>query len=487
MFDQEQAAIIAGTYFRNFALIRIPTMFSFWAGMPIRLLEGEHDCAEETLELPTAQADNTGSGRRRLLGTFVHEYYHYLHNVSTLAGVNDLVAQLRMARLFRETTDKSGTSAGSSALTPQKREEYDHLYEWISHLRGYSRLPVDTTLHRRDVQIRILRIREDNRTFAFQNPPVEGVRVTVELELISKSAAATTSEMAFGSTCLTEALAWEADHVIDNIDRETPAESAVDAIPYRVARAVLEHILGGAVDANTLMRTCLLALQSSDPGASFVEIARRLARGERQHRDVQDELEACAAITMRGLKDARDHIVKGMLYPELSAFENIKPMGDAFAFLKECCSEYIDLRCTKPFFELDFLSTDLNLESLVALLAEHPSCPVVQEGSSHEDGAFFVFGAQPPTHQMIVSLGAFQGFMDFFTAHLTAKEIKATSSIADRVCPFFSACRAPLALSNSEICRTRPWESFKDPPPPEGLCWYAGGVVGAMGRAPLVP
>jgi len=490
MFDQEQAAIVAGTYSRNFALIRIPVGFSFWAGMPIKQLgadgvdiavEGASDSEGE------ASADQEPEDiRRRKLGTFVHEYFHYLHNVSSLSGIYDLISQLRMARLFRETVDKTGKSYGSSVLPDEKQKEYVQLCNWNLHLRGGAKLSIETRRHIGNVKIKVLNVSRGTEYLSFQDPPIAAEDVTLTVEISSDSYPTGVGVMKFGTSCITEAIAWEADHVVEGADRDAPVSEAVSAVPYQVARAVLEYMLQAQVSAETVMRTSLLSLQSADPGIEFIEIANRLIGKSESEQELQFEIDKIAAGQMREMIAALDR-VKAMLYTELTAFERIRPLGAAIIYLRDRCTEYIELRCSKPFLELDFLVGPLDFGKIVSLLESHPSCPVVQQDTRPTKGSFMVFGRPPPSQELIVSLGAFQGFMDFFSAHMLRSSAADTAVVRPRPCPFFSACGAPRALADSDVCRSKPWDSFLDSPGEEGLCWYAGGVIGSMGRPPIAP
>src|SRR5438309_1293150 len=54
------------------------------------------------------------------LSTFVHEYIHYLQNVSTVSGFAGYHATQQLLALFSATVDKTGRSAGSGRLDQEQ-------------------------------------------------------------------------------------------------------------------------------------------------------------------------------------------------------------------------------------------------------------------------------------------------------------------------------------------------------------------------------
>ena len=85
-----------GTYKSNLALITLQREASFWIANNESTVE--HWCM------------------------FAHEYAHFLHNFSTIAGLYDFVPHLRLMGLFVRTVDVNGTSHGTDALTEQEEQ-----------------------------------------------------------------------------------------------------------------------------------------------------------------------------------------------------------------------------------------------------------------------------------------------------------------------------------------------------------------------------
>jgi hypothetical protein len=118
VFQEEDVAVVAdhlpsttlGIYHRNHCLIRLKQDFSFW------------------------NPDNEPTLGR--LSVFVHEYFHFIHNFSTIVGLYDFVVHLRLLRPFCNTVGFDGRSMGSSVLDSEARNEIQSLLTWRNHLRG---------------------------------------------------------------------------------------------------------------------------------------------------------------------------------------------------------------------------------------------------------------------------------------------------------------------------------------------------------------
>ena len=61
------------------------------------------------------------------LAVFFHEYLHYVHNFSTIAGYFNFLNWLQMAFLFTHTVGEDGRSQGSNALSYEQRHQLINL------------------------------------------------------------------------------------------------------------------------------------------------------------------------------------------------------------------------------------------------------------------------------------------------------------------------------------------------------------------------
>ena len=95
---------------------------------------------------------------------------------------------------------------------------------------------------------------------------------------------------------------------------------------------------------------CLLALQSSDPGASFIELA-RVFRNRRLGEADATTLGRVEKVTSSTFSGRARDIITRMLATEFDRFAaRGGPVGKAVVSLGEMCFKYVDLRSKKPVF-----------------------------------------------------------------------------------------------------------------------------------------
>lgn len=64
----------------------------------------------------------TDDDKLMMTPTFMHEYIHFLHNVSTIAGFRSLMTSLMLWLIFRKTVERDGFSRGSGNLSATELE-----------------------------------------------------------------------------------------------------------------------------------------------------------------------------------------------------------------------------------------------------------------------------------------------------------------------------------------------------------------------------
>jgi hypothetical protein len=451
-----------GTYKSNLALITLQREASFWIANNESTVE--HWCV------------------------FAHEYAHFLHNFSTIAGLYDFVAHLRLMGLFIRTVDVNGTSHGTDALTERERADFLVWLALKQHLLGDTRPPFDSDYHRRDVRIAVDDITTSQRSLELSTQPdpflVEDTNIG--FSVWSVSTPAERRSVTFGSWHIMEGLAYEIEKSIRKVNGagQGDAENQVPIYPYKFARIVFEHEARTSLEVEVFGRVCLLALQSSDPGASFIELARVFRKRRLGEADATTlgRVEKVTSSTFSGR--ARD-IITRMLATEFDRFAaRGGPVGKAVVSLGEMCFKYVDLRSKNPFFELELFEQALDRERLRHIIEQYPPCPIVHEANMDGAGKEFInlsINALP--QGAVDALCVYQTFSQFMFAHLCQTGFHKTSSCSKSRCIFFGACAAPQAIDAPESCQTRPWVAYR--PSDSSLCIYAAGVAACRGRADL--
>ena len=283
-----------------------------------------------------------------------------------------------------------------------------------------------------------------------------------------------------------EGIAWEIERLLFISQDEDTAnlDARIPDYPYKLARVVFEDISKYEPTSAHFARVILLALQSSNPGFSFLELAENA-------RDLHAQGSSAADISNRLVTDmARlthghvDDLVLKTLDAEIKPFRTRGPVGRGLESMVDRCKELLQVRRDKPFFELEFVEAGSERGSLVDLIKMCPPCPVIQQtGPNTGDIKYMMLSAQPLDQAQLGALGATQGLIQFANSHIGRNSIAPTTGARGGPCRFLGACNAPFAEQKPDSCRQRPWESFS--PAVDNGCWYATGVAHSRARADL--
>lgn len=458
-FSEYLRGIALGSYTRNHSLIRLGRDVSFW-----------NPQNEPTLHR---------------LAVFLHEYLHFIHNYSTVAGLYDFFVQLRLARIYCNTVDGEGKSHGEVVLSLEAQKEATSLLEWRRHLRGSVGNDQFDTLRQAKNHPPLVRI--DRRSFHVSIGPqtIEAHGVNAVFDVSSSGTGLTDIEVWLGSEILMEGCAIEAECLLYENAGASPDEirNRVPAYPYLTARAVFEGLSGFSPTSWFLCRLCVLALQSTDPGDAFVQIAeacKTQAPGTDEAHLIDNFLSNSKVVFQEAVND----ILKDSLQLEVQSFEKRGVAGKGIKRMSGWANDLFHRRLHDDFFELLPVEAVPDLEAIVEMFRSLPACPIVQEiGTATDSQELLYFSEIEVSLDLAGEIGAAQSLFHLIDAHMSHGRFSETSRASSRACPFFKACRAPLAATSPEICSRRPWESFS--PATTNGCWYGAGVACSRGRPDL--
>lgn len=444
-----------GTYTTNNAIIRIKKDYSFW---------------NPDIEHPPAT-----------LALFAHEYLHYLHNFSTIAGIYGFVCHLRIAKLFRGTVGEDGLSIGAAALSADEGVELKHLLAWRSHLFGSHTLVGSDLSQRPDTVFDIKSISTRTEHCDLKPLGIELRTPIVEVNFRRGQDHSEHHQIVLGSLAVMESVAWETEKSIFELRKEPifQYEAMMPAYPYKLPRAIFEHLSGEKPSSNFLSRIGVLSLQTSDPGQEFIGIAQRAGT-------LLKEMDEDAALTqltnevMTPFRVRAQDICTFLLVPEFSIYDRLGIVGQGATDLSTKCAQYIHLRTESPFFELDALELATDSDSLRKLLISHPPCPIMHISNDKEPLELFYISETDLSEIELGKLGSLQAYLEFLNMHFVNHGFADTKTIKKGKCLFFGVCRHSLSKSRPEICKTAPWESISCIKP-HGACWFAHGVAAARG------
>ncbi|MDN7905778.1 hypothetical protein QZM18_16900 [Burkholderia diffusa] len=446
-----------GLYHRNHCLIRLKQDFSFW-----------NPENEPTL------------GR---LSVFVHEYFHFIHNFSTIVGLYDFVAQLRLLRPFCNTVGFDGRSVGSSVLDLETRNEIQGLLTWRNHLRGGATRQIADALKRAPAHPSFVGFRHITQRVRLAAQEIDCHSVLVAFDGTALGVGSSSVEVLLGSEILMEGCAVEAECMLFERNGVSSDEvlRVVPAYPYRTARTIFEGIVGISPSNRFLCSICLLALHSTDPGDAFIEIARSCKSSGKEF-DEDALLQRFKTNSDDLINESVRKILTQTLPLEIAPFAERGHAGRGLSRMLEWCNTLFEERLRNSWFEIVALDRAPDLGPLVDLLRTMPVCPVIQEVNASENREELLFFSEEEIPQELVDeIGVAQSLLHFSGTHLTTDgDILPTSKTYPRECFFVNVCQAPLAIERSPICQRFPWESFEHND--HQGCWYAQGVSAARAR-----
>lgn len=458
MFSSDLKSLALGSYVTDHAIIKLTRDVSFW------LQDNEPTLAR--------------------LVVFIHEYMHYLHNFSTVAGIYGFVAQLRLTKLFMGTVGVAGQSYGDSVLDQEALAELRGVAAWLAHLRGGQSPNLQQSSATTSAELTFLNVEFGQGSIHLSAQDIDTFFAEAKFDVKGRHGMERPISIRFGSHVLMEGLAWEVERLLYSTQGgDASFVEQAPPFPYKVARIAFEGTSGLQPSCKMMAKILVLALQTSDPGHSFFMIAQAL-KTETADKSIEESVADITKATAETIGNVIEALCNRTLQMEVQAFENKGSVGRGLSLMKDWCTTYLRLRQSKPFFELDIIAAGLDREALIDLLKKYPPCPIFQEiGPDDADVEMLLLSPAEPDPEQIKDIGATQGLLQFSACHLRGDRILATSSARQGPCRFYGACKAPLTTRSPDICTKRPWESFS-PSDTQG-CWYGQGVNLARSRPDL--
>lgn len=425
------------------------------------------DDKDHPIELPTANA----------FGVFMHEYFHYLHNISTTVGLAGFINMLEIWRLFRETIDQTGFSAGSCQLNENWRKHNGTLVNLLQNVKRISKPSLQTITTPTSVTISCA-----NLTTAVEN---EG-----EPLLSTISCAAQVQDdcgnnenliVEIGVQEIMEAAAWLLERRLVDAYASNVSETSTAVFPYKIVPALTEHKLPGLEEKSVLV--CILAaLHSSDPADALIGILEIAKSAKNQGKSVFNAVQNAAG---KAVKDCESDLLVHLEEIE-SEFSNGNIMAIGIRTITAAARTALVFRKCDPAFEIRLVDLiaqrSISIENLMTLI---PACNVLQERSGCCDqlqrdflGSFrpeCTNGTDPELGLRVV-----HAVFDFVGRHINDEGFSPTKDLPERPCPFYTICDLSLRHHNDSgtICKRMPWESadwcgWKQ----NGTCDYATAVM----------
>ncbi len=420
--------------------------------------------------------------------TFVHEYWHFLQNLTTVAGFSSFELFHDLAARFHETLVQhaNGMSVGSFGLLGAHADGVEELLEIMDARQGDD-CPdgIDT----RDVdtfEVVTVTIDEYALTRNGQQVPLGRVRLAVRVHLDDGTEA--DAELLFGQLCVEEGIAYEIDRMVAGGGPGTPATDNAPSFPYFVLRELARARSALDIHRIDLVALGTLALLTTDPAANFLDMlddfgARRTA-GETAAQALDGIWQALRPHSEQVINLIIDHDLPSIV----AAYQGRGLLQYAAEYLAENYTNLLRRRLQDPFFDIrPFANNNLNRPALEQLFGQTLPCDTIQSlpGDEHvvTRDLLVTFGVPPQRwarlgYRPADFLRTLECQVDYLFAHLSNNGFLASADVESR-CPFYTVCGLPLRRNHPEVCRETPWRAF-DPAQPHH-CWYGTAVASIMG------
>jgi hypothetical protein len=403
---------------------------------------------------------------------FLHEWFHYLHNISTADGIYAFATLVNLWARFRSVLNEDGLNPGELSVECCNKEEiHRHFLHWMSSRRFRNNAdPILRNYSRTDCEI------TEAQLITEFDIDITGERTSfLRCELQTDSNEQISVEI--GTVEILEGVAsmLEASYLISV--SEFPSASKV--VPYQLLLKLSRYIVHDIKDDEAT--ACgIAALQDNDPPRALFEILHR-AKQEASG----DRLLLLENLVKNHLKSSKE--VMDLVFQQTESFFPMdEPMSSNVKGLVAAMRANIAAREIDPFFEFAVIKTaKANPERLKLVIAEL-TCPRVlvrTKGDENEIGRDQIvrFGF-PAGNAVELQFGGqkLHAALHFLTLHLGAEGFLPTAQLtagqSRRKCPFYTSCLYPLRQENPEICADRPWVALSIPTHPLESCWYRAGV-----------
>ncbi|WP_422091654.1 hypothetical protein [Tenacibaculum ovolyticum] len=415
---------------------------------------------------------------------FVHEYWHYLLNISTSARLGDFSMWYQLFSIFSRTLTEEGdgTSVTSELTTEDKKllEEIGDLY--IEQNQG-------CIIDLGDIEVKDFNIISEI-TSVENELTLKGIKVPykqskVKIDILTSEGKRLNKELYINNDFIDESIANCIEKIIFDNDNPPPK------IPYLILEKLSEYYNNGsALSKFELAHLGTLSLLTTNPPLSLNSIFKDYIE-YRENNDIESSLEYIFNLIKPLFLEISGVILTDM-NEILKVYENREPAYQAIKFLIEKIEKAIYFRNKNLVFELaPFRNNTVNYEKLNILLYEaFKPCDIIQKVVGDEETlerdfikSFETQPIQISNHfiypSFLMQLISCQ--LHYFKAHWTIHGLMDTR-IANDTCPFFTTCNLTTRTETPNICRNKPWESLIK----NGEnCVYGHAVANLVGHSKL--
>lgn len=398
----------------------------------------------------------------------IHEYIHYLHNVSTVAGQFYLFTNILLLRYMVNGCNDEGEFLGDNELNHDTNSSVKSILKNMRYCLGTT----STRLFEKENRF---------KTRTFSAPTIESSNSTDDLYIKTTSIfsiesdidmATQSEEIIIGLSFITEGIAYEIERIIyrNNGTPDNELDKTTPTFPYLLYKEVIETWSGRKLSSEELIKIGIVSLSSFFSGHLLALICKDLKNGNITIDEVLShyitDIDKRSHLVLNYLSTQRDSLSKGdAIYKAMVEYFNIAKHGT-------------ELRQNRFFIELEFLNGIKNTHDFYQKIQTMIDYNIFQ---SKMDGEIHLSWIGPRKiardDDTVSSLAALQSMIHYSQLHIKPDgSLTKTTELHNTTCPFSCVCSTEKQQSLQDICKTKPWLNYKSAQPNELICWYAAGV-----------
>lgn len=408
---------------------------------------------------------------------FMHEYWHYLHNITTISGFRAFT----LAQLILPHFASTLVGRESSKTLGKESTEYTTTLLSLFYLRDGVAGPKNPWA-KNPRRFSVSDIIERGQPFAIGGYTSTEPLVSLEVDGIAQNGHNYRGVFDFGSLAIEESVAWMIEDKIGD-ERQLP-RTRPPPFPYTTAQRALNFMMQGRDTTSYFYPAALgtLSLLHTSPGTEFISIGRDFAKainsGASEAAALEDVIAASKAKIQRRIDVAQTDLsnLEKMLKDRGS-------WGQSVAFVCNLIRKGFEFRLSDPLFDVKAAFYPTHLNNPLTLQREFPPCDILQQES--DDGKrLWAMDSSATTPMRIL-----QAQQHYMFSHVSSKSntfipssrvIKSPppKTATTSECPLFDACELPFFQSNPEVCWANPWRACENT---DSHCWYSVAVLETIG------
>lgn len=438
----------------------------------------------EEAGLTTTKTDLTADEQRQLqwenYPAMIHEFLHYVHDLSTIVGQACLFNQVMMKSIFTKYA-KNGLDTSESLgmnKAPDQSINFHSAFMFSRFLEGGG--PLVTKMH----QITGISEHEEAVTGRDQTAARTKMIAIPEIHYVEKTGQGDIrTSVKLGSFYLFECISYEIDQLVgERQGHPVMAGNARKGTEYTVCRMVAQSI-HPHISMQNVARLALMALQGVNCGQSFIQMVTELKSNLDKGIPEEQTVAVIKGRVSRSLA-GMEMMFAAQLQEYTRVFRGRSGLEASYAYLIGVSLDLYRKRIVDPCFELELIFEDKIRELLnVVQLCDFfyifkDSEPPPPDPEFNRD--YIGTALDADTSFALKTLVAFD---HYFSMHYVQKTKDIEKKVAENCrCPFYSTCDLPYRRDHAVLCLTKPWRIYelqykKD----KEYCWYGTGVLEAKG------